>query len=70
MVTVDRIEDGHLVGLNILNCDLRPLVVRVTDVKDDDLDILLGVPQRSILDPLLLLCPVCCCKVFIIGSVC
>ena len=56
MVTVDRIEDGHLVALNILNCDLRPLVARVTDVKDDDLDILLGVPQRSILDPLLLLC--------------
>ena len=59
MVTVDivdRIEDGNLVALNILNCDLHPLVARVTDVKDDDLDILLGVPQRSILDPLLLLC--------------
>ena len=43
MVTVenvDHIEVGHLVALNVLNCDLRPLVARITDVKDDDLDIL------------------------------
>jgi len=36
---IDQIETGYLVALNVMNCDQRPLVARVTDINGDNLDI-------------------------------
>ena len=37
---LNMIEKGQLVALNVENCDLRPLIARVTDVDDDTMDVL------------------------------
>jgi len=42
-VTVDNlnaVEAGHLVALNVMNCDLRPLVAKVTKVNEDTMEII------------------------------
>lgn len=37
--TLEGISIGHLVAVNVENCDLRPLIARVNNVSNDDLEI-------------------------------
>ena len=40
MDNISLIEAGHLAAFNVLNCEQRPLVARVTDVCGDNLNII------------------------------
>ena len=37
--TLEGIQDGHLVALNVENCHLRPLIARVLSSSDNELEI-------------------------------
>ena len=49
---VNAVEVGHLVTLNVMNCNLRPLVAKVTKVNEDNTEVIwlegsYTIPRRT-----------------------